>query len=660
MILALAGAERITTSAFDKLEAAQIAEDAQRVRLALDNWSSLLHSYGATNSIWDASFDDVARGDQTAFTSDFPPADLTSMYSVDAVIGVGLDGSPRVGGLADGDSFAPLPAGVATATDLARLFDPAGEAGVGRCGVVVSADGPYLYCGFAAHDSHGSDPISGGLIFLRALDDDALSAMSEDLGMPVTLVESSRPGATAADPMASRLGELAVSTAVVSSSEMALQVAARAVGDDVVHLEARRERLIHATAVSSARKLMTLMAALGAAFLMVVLLVMRNEVGHQITPLRDTAESVITSGDRTLRIDSRATGPVGALAATIDRMLDAMAQQDEELQTAHQTHEARARQAFVQQRLARHNLRKRAQEAVDETTTAAIAELRQVVEQLGAFQESVTDVATRAHTARNATEQVNEHARTGGQTAQAVAESLHQVSGITKLIAGVAGQTNMLALNATIESARAGEAGKGFAVVAGEVKQLAQTTSTSTEQIASTLAALERDVSAMSNLIHGMTEGVAGIAGQAAALSQVAAVQRSSMASLDGAVQNAMERLEAMAFSSRSLERRAHERIVADGVVTLTVSARSFEARLLDISEGGLRAITNAVVPCGQGSRIEAVLQLGQEQAVIAGEVVRCTPSTDGGELGVRFLQPDARDVALVREYIEAVLRDED
>ena len=64
-----------------------------------------------------------------------------------------------------------------------------------------------------------------------------------------------------------------------------------------------------------------------------------------------------------------------------------------------------------------------------------------------------------------------------------VYEASAKIRDITKVIEGIAFQTNILALNASVEAARAGDQGRGFAVVASEVRNLAQNSQASAKNI---------------------------------------------------------------------------------------------------------------------------------------------------------------------------------
>lgn len=101
---------------------------------------------------------------------------------------------------------------------------------------------------------------------------------------------------------------------------------------------------------------------------------------------------------------------------------------------------------------------------------------------------------------------VVEKLRTDVTAALENCENAKKINELTDTILSIASQTNLLALNASIEAARAGEAGKGFAVVAEEIRQLAENSRETANNIQNISDVVTQAISGLSKYTQEMLE----------------------------------------------------------------------------------------------------------------------------------------------------------
>jgi methyl-accepting chemotaxis protein len=181
-----------------------------------------------------------------------------------------------------------------------------------------------------------------------------------------------------------------------------------------------------------------------------------------------------------------------------------------------------------------------------------------------------------------AADQANEAMRSVRDSSAAVtaaigelADKSEQIGAIVHTITGIAEQTNLLALNAAIEAARAGEQGRGFAVVAEEVRKLAEESQHAAAEISDLIGTIQVETARTVDVVQDgarRTDQGAGVVEQT----------REAFVAIGASVQDMTDRVEQIAEASQRIADSASR--MQDTITEIAAVAEQSSASTEEVS----------------------------------------------------------------------------
>jgi methyl-accepting chemotaxis protein len=188
-----------------------------------------------------------------------------------------------------------------------------------------------------------------------------------------------------------------------------------------------------------------------------------------------------------------------------------------------------------------------------------------------------------------------------------------EIGQVTDVIKKIADKTNLLALNATIEAASAGEAGKGFAVVAGEIKELANQSAKSADDIANRIAGIQNGtneavsaIEEISRIILKINNSVEAIAGHVGQQTKASNEISNNVSQANIGAKRVASAISEVAKGSHDIARNAGDAARRVGQVSGDVNSMSMAAK--ESSQGAAQVNSSATDLAKMADRLRAVV----------------------------------------------------
>jgi methyl-accepting chemotaxis protein len=199
---------------------------------------------------------------------------------------------------------------------------------------------------------------------------------------------------------------------------------------------------------------------------------------------------------------------------------------------------------------------------------------------------SISEISGNAGEANKVANEATLKSREATSAMNKLGTAAKEIGQVTDVIKKIADKTNLLALNATIEAASAGEAGKGFAVVAGEIKELANQSAASADDIARRIEGIQvgtgeavtviSDVSDIIVKINRSVEAISDHVGQQTKASNEIA---SNVAQANSGAKRIASAIGEVAKGSRDIARNAGETAKGVGLVSRNITGMANGAK---------------------------------------------------------------------------------
>lgn len=238
-------------------------------------------------------------------------------------------------------------------------------------------------------------------------------------------------------------------------------------------------------------------------------------LGRILKPLTHIREltAQVTSGDLTNRIETVSHDEIGVMAEHFNKLIDTV----EEM-----LRKIKATSAELFDSVQSLSVSSQEITATSNEQAAAVKEIVTTMEDSDKLSKSIANrigevtrisnqtrevVQTGFETVQGSLEKMDEIKNSNSETIEGIkslGEKIDSIWEIVNIINGIADQTKIIAFNAELEASAAGEAGKNFQIVATEIRRLADSTMTSTNEIKSKINEIQHS---SDNLIIASEEG---------------------------------------------------------------------------------------------------------------------------------------------------------